>query len=241
MEPILQVENLTKQYPDFTLDHISFSVPRGTIVGLIGENGAGKSTTLKGILDLIRKDDGTVRLFGEELTEDRKDMKEDLGVVFDGIHFHESLTPAKIEKISAAAYKKWNTQTYHDYLKQFALPADKEIKTFSKGMKMKLSIAAALSHDPKLLILDEATSGLDPVMRDDILDVFLDFVQDENHSILMSSHIKEDILACRKKDYQWDVLVADREKAARRYKDFVIDNATIDDILLLYVKGDVLS
>lgn len=173
------------------------------------------------------------------------------------------------------------------YLKQFALPADKEIKTFSKGMKMKLSIAAALSHDPKLLILDEATSGLDPVMRDDILDVFLDFVQDENHSILMSSHIttdlekvadyiaflhngkiifdkekdeliyrygiircsssqfekldKEDILACRKKDYQWDVLVADREKAARRYKDFVIDNATIDDILLLYVKGDVLS
>lgn len=287
MEPILQVENLTKQYPDFTLDHISFSVPRGTIVGLIGENGAGKSTTLKGILDLIRKDDGTVRLFGEELTEDRKDMKEDLGVVFDGIHFHESLTPAKIEKISAAAYKKWNTQTYHDYLKQFALPADKEIKTFSKGMKMKLSIAAALSHDPKLLILDEATSGLDPVMRDDILDVFLDFVQDENHSILMSSHIttdlekvadyiaflhngkiifdkekdeliyrygiircsssqfekldKEDILACRKKDYRWDVLVADREKAARRYKDFVIDNATIDDILLLYVKGDVLS
>ena len=214
-------------------------------------------------------------------------MKEDIGVVFDGIHFHESLTPAKIEKISAAAYKKWNTQTYHDYLKQFALPADKEIKTFSKGMKMKLSIAAALSHDPKLLILDEATSGLDPVMRDDILDVFLDFVQDENHSILMSSHIttdlekvadyiaflhngkiifdkekdeliyrygiircsssqfekldKEDILACRKKDYQWDVLVADREKAARRYKDFVIDNATIDDILLLYVKGDVLS
>lgn len=146
MEPILQVENLTKQYPDFTLDHISFSVPRGTIVGLIGENGAGKSTTLKGILDLIRKDDGTVRLFGEELTEDRKDMKEDIGVVFDGIHFHESLTPAKIEKISAAAYKKWNTQTYHDYLKQFALPADKEIKTFSKGMKMKLSIAAALSQ-----------------------------------------------------------------------------------------------
>lgn len=287
MEPILQVKDLTKQYPDFMLDHVSFSVPRGTIVGLIGENGAGKSTTLKAILDLIRKDDGTVRFFGEELTEDRKDMKENIGVVFDGIHFHETLTPAKIEKISAAAYRQWNSQTYHGYLEQFSLPADKEIKTFSKGMKMKLGIAAALSHDPKLLILDEATSGLDPVMRDDLLDVFMDFVQDENHSILMSSHIttdlekvadyiafihqgklifrkekdeliynygiirfsssqfemldKKDILACRKKDYQWDVLVSDREKMARRYKDLVIDNAAIDDILLLYVKGDVLS
>lgn len=287
MEPILQVKDPTKQYPDFMLDHVSFSVPRGTIVGLIGENGAGKSTTLKAILDLIRKDDGTVRFFGEELTEDRKDMKENIGVVFDGIHFHETLTPAKIEKISAAAYRQWNSQTYHGYLEQFSLPADKEIKTFSKGMKMKLGIAAALSHDPKLLILDEATSGLDPVMRDDLLDVFMDFVQDENHSILMSSHIttdlekvadyiafihqgklifrkekdeliynygiircsssqfemldKKDILACRKKDYQWDVLVSDREKMARRYKDLVIDNAAIDDILLLYVKGDVLS
>lgn len=287
MEPILQVDDLTKQYPGFTLDHISFSVPRGTIVGLIGENGAGKSTTLKAILDLIQKDDGRVRLFGQELTEDRKDIKEDVGVVFDGIHFHETLTPQKIEKISRAAYKQWDSQVYQSYLKQFALPADKEIKTFSKGMKMKLSIAVALSHDPKLLILDEATSGLDPVMRDDILDVFLDFVQDENHSILMSSHIttdlekiadyitfihngkiifekskdeliynygiircsssqfekldKEDILACRKRDYQWDVLVSHKEKAARKYKDFVIDHAAIDDILLLYVKGDVLS
>ena len=284
MEPILQVKDLTKQYPDFMLDHVSFSVPRGTIVGLIGENGAGKSTTLKAILDLIRKDDGTVRFFGEELTEDRKDMKENIGVVFDGIHFHETLTPAKIEKISAAAYRQWNSQTYHGYLEQFSLPADKEIKTFSKGMKMKLGIAAALSHDPKLLILDEATSGLDPVMRDDILDVFLDFVQDENHSILMSSHIttdlekvadyitfihqgkvlfcktkdelrykygiircgaavfdqidKAEILAYRKDDYQWNVLVADKEKARKKYKAAVVDDATIDDILLLYVKGE---
>lgn len=256
-------------------------------MGLIGENGAGKSTTLKAILDLIRKDDGTVCLFGQELTEDRKDIKEDIGVVFDGIHFHETLTPKKVEKISEAAYKQWDPQVYQSYLRQFALPADKEIKTFSKGMKMKLSIAVALSHDPKLLILDEATSGLDPVMRDDILDVFMDFVQDESHSILMSSHIttdlekiadyitfihkgkiifdkskdeliydygiircnssqfekldKEDILACRKRDYQWDVLVANKEKAARKYKDYVIDHAAIDDILLLYVKGDVLS
>ena len=128
MEPILQVENLTKQYPGFTLDHISFSVPRGTIVGLIGENGAGKSTTLKAILDLIRKDDGTVCLFGQELTEDRKDIKEDIGVVFDGIHFHETLTPKKVEKISEAAYKQWDPQVYQSYLRQFALPADKEIR-----------------------------------------------------------------------------------------------------------------
>lgn len=205
-------------------------------------------------------------------------------VVFDGINFYETLTPAKVGKIAGAAYKQWDGHLFQDYLKRFQLPADKEIKSLSKGMKMKLCIAVALSHNPKLLILDEATSGLDPVMRDDILDVFLEFVQDENHSILMSSHIttdlekvadyitfihqgkvlfcktkdelrynygiircgaalfdqldKAEILAYRKDDYQWNVLVADKEKARRKYKNAVVDDATIDDILLLYVKGE---
>ena len=191
---------------------------------------------------------------------------------------------AKVGRVSRAAYKQWDEYLYRDYLNRFGLPLDKEIKTLSKGMKMKLCIAAALSHRPKLLILDEATSGLDPVMRDDILDVFLEFVQDENHSILMSSHIttdlekiadyitfihqgkvlfcktkdelrynygiircgagvfdqidKSEILAYRKDDYQWNVLVADKEKAGRKYKTAVVDGATIDDILLLYVKGE---
>ena len=282
MDAILQVENLTKQYPDFTLDHVSFSVPKGTIMGLIGENGAGKSTTINAILDLINKDDGTVAFWGQELSSS-KQIKENIGVVFDGINFYETLTPAKVGKISSAAYKQWDKHLYKEYLKRFQLPADKEIKTLSKGMKMKLCIAVALSHKPKLLILDEATSGLDPVMRDDILDVFLEFVQDANHSIMMSSHIstdlekvadyitfihqgkvifskrkdelryhygiircgaavfdqidKEDVLAYRKEDYQWNVLVAEKEKAKRKYKNAVVDDATIDDILLLYVKG----
>lgn len=283
MDAILQVDNLTKQYADFKLDHVSFSVPKGAIMGLIGENGAGKSTTINAILDLIHKDDGAVTFWGQELASSRQ-IKEDIGVVFDGISFYETLTPEKVGKILAAAYSQWDSALYRDFLKRFQIPADKEIKTLSKGMKMKLSIAAALSHKPKLLILDEATSGLDPVMRDDILDVFLDFVQDENHSILMSSHIstdlekiadyitfihqgkvlfcktkdelryrygivrcgtalfnqidKSEILACRKDDYQWNVLVADKERAKRKYRDAVVDDATIDDILLLYVKGE---
>lgn len=284
MEPILQVENLTKQYPDFKLDHVSFSIPKGTIMGLIGENGAGKSTTINGILDLIQKDEGVVKFWGQELSSDPRNIKENIGVVFDGINFYETLTPAKIGRISAAAYKQWDETAYHKYLTQLQLPPRKEVKTFSRGMKMKLGIAVALSHKPKLLILDEATGGLDPVMRDDMLDLFLDFVQDENHSILMSSHIsadlekvadyitfihkgnvlfskqkdellyhygiircttaqfdainKSEILAYRKRDYQWEVLVADKEKARHKYKGSVVDNASIDDILLLYVKGD---
>lgn len=283
MDAILQVENLTKQYEGFKLDQVSFSIPKGTIMGLIGENGAGKSTTINAILDLINKDEGTVTFWGQELSIG-KQLKEDIGVVFDGINFYETLTPIKIGKISRAAYKQWDKYLYQNYLKRFQLPADKEIKTLSKGMKMKLCIAVALSHKPKLLILDEATSGLDPVMRDDILDVFLEFVQDENHSILMSSHIttdlekvadhitfihqgkvlfcktkdelryhygiircgaalfdkidKSEILAYRKDDYQWNVLVADKEKIKRKYKNAVVDDATIDDILLMYVKGE---
>jgi ABC-2 type transport system ATP-binding protein len=285
MEPILWVENLTKQYPNFKLDHVSFSIPKGTIMGLIGENGAGKSTTINAILDLIRKDEGIVTFGGQELSSNPKIIKEDIGVVFDEINFYETLTPNKVGKISAAAYKQWDDTVYNDYLKKFQLESDKEIKTFSKGMKMKLCIAVALSHKPKLLILDEATSGLDPVMRDDVLDVFLDFVQDENHSILMSSHITTDlekvvadyitfihegkvlfskpkdelrynygiircgtaffeavdqseILAYRKRDYQWDLLVSDKEKARREHKTVVVDDASIDDIFLLYVKGE---
>lgn len=283
MDMILQVENLTKQYKDFKLDHISFSVPKGSIMGLIGENGAGKSTIINAALDLINKDEGTVTFWGQELASS-KQLKEDIGIVFDEISFYETLTPEKVGKISRTAYKQWDEALYQAYLKRFQVPFNKEIKNLSKGMKMKLGIAAALSHKPKLLILDEATSGLDPVMRDDILDVFLEFMQDENHSILMSSHIttdlekvadyitfihngkmlfcktkdelryhygiircgaalfkeieKTEILVCRKDDYQWNLLVADKEKARKKYKNAVVDDATIDEIMLLYVKGE---
>ena len=283
MAAILEVKDLTKRYDGFTLDHVSFQVPGGCIMGLIGENGAGKSTTIKAVLDLIHRDAGTVTFWGQELSAS-SDLKEDIGVVFDGISFYETLTPAQVGRILGAAYRRWDDGLYKQYLERFSIPKEKEIKGLSKGMKAKLSIAAALSHRPKFLIMDEATSGLDPVMRDDMLDVFLEFVQDEEHSILMSSHItadlekvadyitfihqgkllfckskdelryqygivrcgaaafeqmdKADVLAWRKEDYQWDVLVPDKEKARRLYKNVVVDDATIDDILLLYVKGE---
>ena len=283
MDTILQVEDLTKEYAGFKLDHVSFSLPSGAIMGLIGENGAGKSTTINAILNLIKKDAGRVTFWGQEL-EAGKALKEDIGVVFDDINFYETLTPAKVGRISAEAYRQWDDALYGEYLKRFQISPKKEIKTLSKGTKMKLCIAVALSHRPRLLILDEATSGLDPVMRDDILDIFLDFVQDENHSILMSSHIttdlekvadyitcihqgkvlfskskdelryqygiircgaalydqidQEEILACRKDAYQWNILVGDKEKARKKYKTAVVDDATLDDILLLYVKGE---
>ena len=283
MAAILEVKNLTKHYDGFTLDHVSFQVPGGCIMGLVGENGAGKSTTIKAILDLVHKDEGTVTFWGQELSGS-SDLKEDIGVVFDGISFYETLTPVQVGRILGAAYRRWDDRLYKQYLERFSIPKEKEIKGLSKGMKAKLSIAAALSHRPKFLIMDEATSGLDPVMRDDMLDVFLEFVQDEEHSILMSSHIttdlekvadyitfihqgkllfckskdelryqygivrcgaavfeqmdKSQVLAWRKEDYQWDVLVPDKEKARRLYKNVVVDDATIDDILLLYVKGE---
>ena len=192
MDEILQIKDLTKKYGDFKLDQVSFSIPKGSIMGLIGENGAGKSTTINAILGLIKKDKGTVRFWGKEL-DSTIQIKENIGVVFDGINFYETLTPEKVGKICGAAYKQWDNPTYQNLLERFSIPQIKEIKTLSKGMKMKLSIAAALSHRPKLLILDEATSGLDPVMRDDILEIFAGFVKEEGRSILMSSQSTPDL------------------------------------------------
>ena len=160
MEAALQVIDLTKTYPGFKLDHVSFTLPQGAVMGLIGENGAGKSTTIKAILDLIRKDDGTVTFWGRKLSES-KQLKEDIGVVFGQGNFYETLTPTQIGSISAAAYTQWDQATYEGYLTRFQLPKDKVLKTFSNGMRTKLGIAVALSHHPKLLILDEATSALD--------------------------------------------------------------------------------
>lgn len=283
MYDILTVKNLTKRYDSFTLDHVSFSVPKGSIVGLIGENGAGKSTTINAILDLIKKNEGTVTFWGKELSSS-VEMKENIGVVFDNMGFYETLTPKKVGRICKASYTQWNDGLYNKYIERFQLSPEKRIKEMSKGMKMKLSIATALSHKPKLLILDEATSGLDPIVRDDILDIFLEFVQNKEHSILMSSHIttdlekiadyitfihqgqvlfsktkdelrnnygiircgaasfeqmpKEEILAARFEENQWSVLIPDKEKAKRRYKDIVVCDATIDEIMLLYVKGE---
>lgn len=195
MDYALQINNLCKSYKntDFKLQNVSFNIPKGSIVGFVGKNGAGKSTTLNAILNIIHKDSGNVTFFGEAMTDNTKSIRNDIGVVFDSIHFSGELTPKKLEKVLNDIYENWDSALFFSYLERFHISNNKKIKTFSRGMTMKLSISVALSHKAKLLILDEATAGLDPVVREEMLDVFLEFVENENNSILMSSHISTDL------------------------------------------------
>ena len=192
MADLIDVQGLCKDYGDFCLDHVDLKLPGGTILGLIGENGAGKTTTIKAILGLIRPDGGTVKVLGREVTEG-SDFREDIGVVLDESAFHDPLKAPQVGKILAGTYRNWDAALFDAYLDRFQLPRNKKIKEFSKGMKMKLSIASALAHHPRLLILDEATAGLDPVVRNELLDEFLTFIQDEDHAVLLSSHITSDL------------------------------------------------
>lgn len=284
MTAALKIQGLTKKFEGFALDKVSFRVPSGSIVGLIGENGAGKTTTINAALGLIKKDSGEIEILGENVEHLTPSIKEEIGAVFDASNFSEELTPEKLDKVLKDIYTSWDQDLFRQLLDRLEIPFSRKLKTFSKGMKMKLSLAAALSHHPKLLILDEATSGLDPVMRDDILDMFLDFVQEEDHAILVSSHItsdlekvaayivfihkgkiifskpkdelledygiikcgdeqfkaldREDWIACRRQDYEWQVLTSDRKKAEKKYPKALVMPATIDEIMLLYVKGE---
>lgn len=187
------IKNLTKKYAGFKLDNISFSVPKGTIMGFVGENGAGKSTTIKSILNLIHIDGGNISIMGYDSKSLPMDVKACIGVVLDGSNLHDNINAKEANLIMKNIYPNWDEDVYMNYIKRFDLPGSKIIKEYSRGMKMKLSIAIALSHRPKLLILDEATSGLDPMVRDEILDIFFDFIQDEENTILLSSHIISDI------------------------------------------------
>lgn len=189
----LVVNGLTKRYQDFTLDGVSFTVPQGSIVGLIGENGAGKSTTLHAVLGLIGRDGGTVELLGLPDTALDDGVRNQIGVVFDGNSYPEMLTPRKLGRVMGKIYRTWDPDRYAALLQQLALPADKRIKALSKGMKMKLALAVAFSHHAKLLVLDEATSGLDPMVRDEVLDVFNDFTRQADHTVVLSSHIVSDL------------------------------------------------
>lgn len=186
----IEVNHIHKKYEQFQLNDVSFTVPAGCVVGFIGENGAGKTTTIKSILNCIHLDQGEIKLFGKPISDD---IKEDIGVVFDQNFFYEGITAKDIDQILKNTYKNWDSQLFYQYCKAWDLPENQPMKKLSKGMKMKVSIASALAHHPKLLILDEATSGLDPISRNDILDIFLDFMQDENHSIFFSSHITSDL------------------------------------------------
>ena len=284
-ENILEVKGLTKDYGDFDLDKLTFTLPKGVNMGLIGENGAGKSTTINCILNEISKTDGKIEIFGKDYLSEEIEIKDKIGVVFDENHFPDIFTPNEIGTYMSGIYSKWERNTYVNYLSKFELPADKRVKDFSKGMKVKLAFAVALSHKAELLILDEATSGLDPIIRDDILDILIDFVQDENHSVLVSSHIlsdlvkvadyftfihkwilvfthskdefvdnygvmscgamvfdnldKSEIIAYRKEDYQYKVLVKDRHIAEKKYPKAIVVPAAIEEIMLFYVKGEM--
>lgn len=186
----IEVNHINKKYEQFQLSNVSFTVPAGCIVGFIGENGAGKTTTIKSILNCIMIDQGEIKLFGKPISNE---IKEEIGVVFDQNFFYEGLSAKDIDLILKNTYKHWDSQLFYQYCTDWELPVNQAMKQLSKGMKMKVSIAAALAHHPKLLILDEATSGLDPISRNDILDIFLDFIQDEDHSIFFSSHITSDL------------------------------------------------
>lgn len=189
----LSIKGLTKNYDKFSLSNIDMNIPQGCIMGLIGENGAGKSTLIKSVLDLVNRESGEIDFYGEKLDRSSTKLREDIGVVFDTLHYHESLSIAQIAKISTCTYKNWDDKDFDKYLGLFKLDRKSKVKTLSKGMKMKLGIAIALSHKAKFLILDEPTAGLDPVAREDLLEIFLDFMQDETHSILISSHITSDL------------------------------------------------
>ena len=189
----IEVRGLCKSYGDFALQDIDLTLPGGSIMGLIGENGAGKTTTIKCILNLIRRDSGQITLMGRDNVAEERLAKADVGVVLDECFFHDTLRPRDIDRIFGPIYPGWDSALFGDYLNKFQLPEGKFVKEFSRGMKMKLSLAAALAHRPKLLILDEVTAGLDPLVRDEILDEFLGFISDEEHAILISSHITSDL------------------------------------------------
>jgi ABC-2 type transport system ATP-binding protein len=281
MKTMLRLQDVCKDYGDFVLDRMNMEIPGGSIMGFVGENGAGKTTTIKLILNLISRDGGEIQVFDLDNIQQENTIKEEIGVVFDQCNFGDALNAMQVGKMLRGIYKNWDDDLYHSYLQKFRLPEKKTIKEYSKGMKMKLSIATALSHHPKLLILDEPTSGLDPIVRNEILDLFLDFIQDEDHAILFSSHITSDIekvadyvtflhkgqlvfskskdellydygiLKCGKEDFEtidkedmvkyhrgnygYEVLVANKEEAARKYPNMVMDNATIESIMLFYV------
>ena len=193
MENILEIKNLSKKYKGFELKNVNIKLPKGMIMGFIGENGAGKTTTIKSILNIINRDSGEIKIFGLDNKENERKIKEDIGVVLDDSFLSEYLNPSDINKIMKNIYKNWDEKLYFKYIEDFKLPKEKISKEYSSGMKMKLKIAVALAHHPKLLILDEPTSGLDPVARNEILDIFQEFIQDENKGIFVSSHITSDL------------------------------------------------
>ena len=284
MKNAIEIRKLKKKYDDnFELGEINLDIPSGYVIGLIGENGAGKTTLIKSILNIINIDSGDIKIFNNN-NKDEYLVKEDIGVVLDGMFFPEIMTINDINIVMKSIYKNWDSELFNKYLRKFKLSKSKKIKELSKGMRKKLEIVTALSHHPKLLILDEPTSGLDPVVRNDILEIFLDFIRDEEHTILFSTHItsdlehiadeivfidngkvilnenkdelldnygalkcsidsfskidKDDIIRYKKNKYNYEILVGDRNKISKKYKDCVVDKITLEDLMILVIKGE---
>lgn len=285
MENIIEIKNLKKKYDDkFELGEIDITIPKGVIVGLIGENESGKTTLIKLMLNIIKSDNGEIKIFGKDNKRKEKEIKEDIGVVLDNMFFPELLNAKDINNSMKDIYKNWDSKLYFSYLKEFDLPDNKSLKSMSKGMRKKLEIATALAHKPKLLILDEPTSGLDPVIRNEVLDIFQKFIEDEEHGVLLSTHItsdlehiadeiifidkgkkvlqksrdeiidnygilkcdidyfsniaKKDIITYKKTKYAYEILVDDKEKTSKKYPSCVIDKITLEDLMVLVIKGE---
>lgn len=284
MEDILEIRDLTKAWPGFRLEGVTFSVPAGSVVGLIGENGAGKTTLINLILNAFPRDGGQIRCFGMDNVRSERQVKQLTGVVQDECNLPGMFTAADVETVMRRVYRNWDSGRYRELVGRFGLDGRKTVAEMSKGMKVKLNFAVALAHGSRMLLLDEATGSLDPVMRDEVLDLLLDFVQDEGRSVLFSTHQTSDLekiadyaaflhrgrlvffrqkdeliykygvmhcgeavfrgldrselLAYRRMDYEYRVLVPDREAAALRHREAVVDPATLEDIMLLYIRGE---
>lgn len=278
---VIEIKNLCKDYGDFRLDNVSFSVPEGSVCGFIGQNGAGKTTTIKSILDVINIDEGEIFVFNQNVKNDSAKLREDIGVVFDEMGFHEFMTGKDINIMMKNIYKNWDENTFFEFLKKFSLPAKKPCGDFSRGMRMKLQIAVAMSHNAKLLIMDEPTSGLDPIVRNEMIQIFREYVSEKDHSILLSSHItgdlekiadelvfinrgkivlagnkneileKHGLIKCKKDElnkiskslivkaeensFDITVLINDKKECEKLYPDIMIEQASLEDIMLFYV------
>lgn len=219
-ENAIEIKGVTKRYEGFTLDKVSFNVPKGSIMGFIGQNGAGKTTTIHSLLNIIKNDEGEIRLLGLDHRKDEQEAKKRMAVVFDELPFQEMFTAKDMARIFEGIYPEWDNSLYTQYLERFQLPFKKKIGKFSKGMKMKLQIACALSHNAELLVMDEATTGLDPVVRDEILHIFMEYLQNGERSILMSSHITSDL----EKIADMVTFIHKGQILLTDYKDSVIEN-----------------
>lgn len=284
MNKAIEIKNLTKEYSNFKLGNISIDIPTGIIVGLIGENGAGKTTLIKSILNVINSNNGEIKLYDKDLRKCELDVKEDIGVVLDNMFFPEVLTPKDLNSIMKDIYKNWDIDLFYEYLSLFKIADNQTLKTMSKGMRKKVEIAVSLAHHPKLLILDEPTSGLDPIVRNEVLSIFQNFVCDDEHTILFSTHItsdlehiadqiifidngkillnktrdeiidnygilkcdeeyfnrldKKDVIRYIKNKYDYEVLIGDKDNAKKKYKNSIIDKITLEDLMLLMIKGE---